>query len=157
MCEAKRLNSHHTLLNPQPYLHRPLCPLFNRLFVIYLLGLARYLEPLHWNIRYSDEAGSCSFHTDGGCCNQHSRKNDSRISPKLILFMITKHRAANCYEHDRYIYWHKKYSGAQQFNPFQVKSCCCMHSLWWGHLVIGTVNSIQIHPPLRRITVCQNR
>lgn len=105
VCGAKRLipTTHSHI--PHPYLHRPLCPLFNRLFVIYLLGFARYLEPLHWNIRYSDEAGSCVLHADGACCNHLSQKNSSHISPKLILFMITKHRATNCYEQDRYIYW----------------------------------------------------
>lgn len=46
-----------------------------------------------------------------------------------------------------------KYSGAQQFNPFQVDSYCWVHSLRWGHLVIGTMNSIQMHP-LQKGVLC---
>lgn len=88
--QAKRLIPTTCSHTPHPHLHRPLCPLFNTLFVIYVVGFARYLEHLRCNIWYSDEAGSSVLHTDGAYCNQHSQKNGSYMSPELILFMIAK-------------------------------------------------------------------
>lgn len=145
-----------------PYLRRPLCPLFNRLFVIYVVGLSRYLEPLQQNIIYSEAAV---------CCTQMVPTVISILKSKALIplpnlsFLWLQNTELQIVMNKIDVFTGSiKYSGAQQFNPFQFDSYCWVHSLRWGHLVIGTMNSIQIFPlqmgyymvELVEIKICRN-